>query len=164
MSNCWEDVSLCLVRKPDTCSPTIQTGVTHAKCPTLDIHSMGLAPPRTSLQPILKGNKVLWQNFGHNLALKGCETNNIEKVSLLWDASQSKHLQNLRTVRAVGRFPRKANSSSAAPGDNHQGFFPQRKVNFHKPLPKNHQRSPACMDSSERGLHTKSWKFFYLSP
>lgn len=24
-----------------------------------------------------------WQNFGHHLALKGCETNNIQKVGLV---------------------------------------------------------------------------------
>lgn len=99
MNNCWEDISPCLVRKPDTCIPTIQTGVTHAKCPTLDLDSMGLAPRRTSLQPILQGNKVLWQNFGHNLALKGCETNNIDKVSLVWDASeQSEGSQEKQTA------------------------------------------------------------------
>lgn len=99
MNNCWEDISPCLVRKPDTCIPTIQTRVTHAKCPTLDLDSMGLAPCRTSLQPILQGNKVLWQNFGHNLALKGCETNNTDKVSLVTDASeQSEGSQEKQTA------------------------------------------------------------------
>lgn len=71
MNNCWEDALPCLIRKPDSCIPIAQTGVTHAKHSTFDTYSMGLAPPRTSLQPILKGNRRLWQNFGHYFAFKG---------------------------------------------------------------------------------------------
>lgn len=68
--------------------------------------------------------------FWPPLSLEGWETNNIQKVGLVWDASQRKHLQNLRIVRAVRRFPRKTDITSAAPG-----FFPQRKLTFIDPSP-----------------------------
>lgn len=75
--------------------------MTCAKCSTFDPHSNG--PGSSQNLPSAYFIREQWTlaEPWPPLSLEGCETNNILKVVLVWDASQSKHLQNLRTVRAV---------------------------------------------------------------
>lgn len=88
--------------------------------------------PEPLFSPMYRGTGDFCQNSGHHLALKGCETNNIQEVGLVWDASQSKHLQSLRTVRAIETSKERAKENKqrlcSTRGQPLGVFFPQRKL------------------------------------
>lgn len=59
MNSWWEDVSWCLVKKPDACTPVIPMWASHTKCPTLGTHKWAPAPHSISFWPIRKQGSLV---------------------------------------------------------------------------------------------------------